>query len=152
MKRVATCLIAVFGVACYRYAPAVSAVPSSGNVVRLQLSPTGAQTMSRILGRDAIAVEGRILSADDTSYAMAVTATRRGDDQPQTWAGEHVLVPRAAVQSVQARSLDRKKTFMIAVGDRSFDHAGGGLSRERLRRRETHEGGQQQGSERPNRL
>jgi hypothetical protein len=114
MKRVAICLIAVFGVACYRYAPATSAVPSSARVVRLQLSPTGAQTMSRVLGRDAVVVEGTILSADDTSYAMAVTATRRADNQPQTWAGEHVIVPRSAVQSMQARSLDRKKTLMIA--------------------------------------
>jgi hypothetical protein len=106
-------LIGILFAACYRYTPATSVTPLNGSVVRLQLTETGAQSMSRVLGRNAIAVDGTILSADDTSFAVSVAATRQREEQPLTWAGERVIVPRSAVQSIEARSLDRKKTFMI---------------------------------------
>jgi hypothetical protein len=101
--------------ACYRYTPAASATPSSGDVVRLDLTTAGIGRMSSVLGRDAVAVEGSILAADDTSYTMSVSGTRQRENQSTlSWAGERVVIPRSAVQSVERRSLDKKKTWLVA--------------------------------------
>ena len=111
--RIVICLASLFTIACYRYTP-IDASPIAGSVVRLDLSDAGAQRMAAVLGRNAIGVEGTILSANDTSFLMSVSATRQRDEQPLTWAGERVTVPRTAVQTMEGRSLDKKKTFMIA--------------------------------------
>jgi hypothetical protein len=101
--------------ACYRYSPATSVAPSAGDVVRLDLTAAGMSRLQNILGRDAIAVEGSILSADDSSYVVSVSGTRQRESQATlSWAGERVVIPRAAVQSVERRSLDKKKTWLIA--------------------------------------
>jgi hypothetical protein len=109
------CFTLVLTGACYRYAPPSTATPVSGDVVRLDLTTAGMARMSSVLGRDAVAVEGSILAVDDTSYVMSVTGTRQRENQSTlSWAGERVVLPRNAVQSIERRSLDKKKTWLVA--------------------------------------
>ena len=116
MRSVArACFALVLAGACYRYAPPSTVTPSSGDVVRLDLTTAGVGRMSSVLGRDAVAVEGSILSVDDTSYVMSVSGTRQRENQSaSSWAGERVVIPRSAVQSIERRSLDKKKTWLVA--------------------------------------
>jgi hypothetical protein len=101
--------------ACYRYSPATNVTPSNGDIVRLELSAAGMARLSSVLGRDAVAVEGAILAVDDTSYAMSVSAThQRENHSTVSWAGERIVIPRSAVQSMERRSLDKKKTWLVA--------------------------------------
>jgi hypothetical protein len=106
--------IVVLLAACYRYAPLTDLAPVDGAVVRLDLSDAGTARMGSVLGRNAIAVEGTILSRTDSSFLISVSATRQRDEQPLTWAGERVTVPRDAVQTIEARSLNKKKTLLVA--------------------------------------
>src|SRR5262245_21411197 len=106
--------ILVFLAACYRYTPVTDLVPAEGAVVRLDLSETGTARLGSILGRNATAVEGTVLSRTDTSFLLSVSATRQHNEQPLIWAGEHVTVPREAVQTIEARSLNKKKTLLLA--------------------------------------
>ena len=105
----------VLASACYRYTASSNATPISGDVVRLDLTTAGMERLSRVLGRDAVAVEGSILTVDDTSYVMAVSGTRQRENQSTlSWAGDRVVIPRSAVQSTERRSLDSKKTWLVA--------------------------------------
>ena len=106
--------ILVFLAACYRYTPVTDLAPAEGAVVRLDLSETGTARLGSILGRNATAVEGTILSRTDTSFLISVSATRQRNEQPLTWAGERVSVPREAVQTIETRSLNKKKTLLLA--------------------------------------
>jgi hypothetical protein len=106
--------ILVFLAACYRYTPVTDLAPAEGAVVRLDLSETGTARLGSLLGRNATAVEGTVLSRTDTSFLMSVSATRQHNEQPLTWAGEHVSVPREAVQTIETRSLNKKKTLLLA--------------------------------------
>jgi hypothetical protein len=116
MRSVArVCFALVLAGACYRYTPTSNATPSLGDAVRLDLTTAGIGRMASVLGRDAVAVEGSILAVDDTSYVMAVSGTRQRENQSKvSWAGERVVIPRSAVQSIERRSLDKKKTWLVA--------------------------------------
>jgi hypothetical protein len=46
---------------------------------------------------------------------MSVSGTRQRENQStSSWAGERVVIPRSAVQSIERRSLDKKKTWLVA--------------------------------------
>jgi hypothetical protein len=100
---------------CYRYTPVTDGSAAPGAEVRLALGSTASPELFRVLGDGTEAVEGRVTGASDSGYTLAVSGTRK-QGQPQTigWAGEQVLIPRAAVTGVQRRTLDKKKTFGIA--------------------------------------
>ena len=102
--------------ACYHYAPGETAAIQPGAVVRFDLSPSGASDLSPVLGAGTNAVEGTVLSAADSGYRMSVTGTRKVSTAGVvSWAGEQVTIPRTAVEHVQLRSLDRRRTFGVAI-------------------------------------
>ena len=109
--------------ACYRYVPNTTAPVTTGSELRLVLTPAGSASLVPILGRDTRAVEGRVSNAADSGYVVAVSGTLKpsqGSDGETTmtrttWAGESVGFPRVAVESVELRSLDARKTTFAAV-------------------------------------
>jgi hypothetical protein len=102
-------------VGCYRYTPLGDGLSSAGSEVRLSLGADVSPELARVLGERTVAVDGRVTSASDSELTMEVSGTRKADD-PRTisWTGETVHIPRAAIASVQRRTLDKKKTFGIA--------------------------------------
>ena len=108
--------------ACYRYVPSTTA-PTPGSEVRLNLTPAGSASLVPILGQDTRSVDGRVSSATDNAYVVSVQGTlKRGHGsggEPTmsrvTWAGESVNIPRAALEGVELRSLDSKKTTLVSV-------------------------------------
>jgi hypothetical protein len=113
MRIPAVCLLAVFA-GCYRYTPATNPVPVAGSVVRLELSSSGAERLTPVLGQNTTAVDGTILAANDTAFIVSMAGTQKRDEQSLRWAGERVTIPRNAVQSVATRTLDKKKTLLVA--------------------------------------
>ena len=109
--------------ACYRYVPNTTAPVTAGSELRLVLTPAGSASLVPILGQNTRAVEGRVSSATDSGYVLAVSGTlKRGQGSGgettmtwTTWAGESVRFPRVAVESVELRSLDARKTTFAAV-------------------------------------
>jgi hypothetical protein len=100
---------------CYRYAPMTDGTPGPGAEVRLALGPAASPDLFRVLGERTEAVEGRVTSASDAGYTVAVSGTRKtGETSTTAWVGEQVTIPRAAIAGVQRRTLDKKKTFGIA--------------------------------------
>ena len=107
--------------ACYRYVPSADVPPAPAADVRLELTPAGAAGLAPFLGNATTAVEGRVLSASDSAYRLAVFGTlKAGDGVGATssrivWAGDLVTIPRAAVGGVERRTLDRRRTTLLAV-------------------------------------
>lgn len=109
--------------ACYRYVPNTTAPITAGEELRLMLTPAASASLGPILGSEARAVEGRLSSVRDSGYVIAVSGTlKRGQGaggEPTmsrtTWAGESVAIPRVAVEGVELRSLDARKTGLAVV-------------------------------------
>ena len=109
--------------ACYRYVPNTTAPVTTGSELRLVLTPAGSASLVPILGPDTRAVEGRVSNATDSGFVVAVAGTLKRDQGSggettmtrTTWAGESVRVPRVAIESVELRSLDARKTTFAAV-------------------------------------
>jgi hypothetical protein len=106
---------------CYRYVP-TGGSPTPGTHVRLGLHTPTSPELTRVLGAEVTAVEGRVLRASDTDLTLAVSATLRpplGSASPAprhtVWAGDHVIIPTAAVSGTELRSLDRKRTTRLAT-------------------------------------
>jgi hypothetical protein len=109
--------LALVATACYRYAAATPAALGSGNPVRVELNASGTTRLAPILGQETVAIEGMIVTTNDTSVVMAVSGTRkRNDPALVTWAGENVAVPRAAIQGVELRLLDKRRTTLVVIG------------------------------------
>jgi hypothetical protein len=102
-------------VGCYRYTPLVGGTPPDGSEVRLSLGQNVSPELYRILGDRTVGVDGRITRTSDSAFTVEVSGTRKADD-PRTigWSGEAVTIPRAAIASLQRRTLDKKRTFGIA--------------------------------------
>ena len=104
--------------ACYRYTPSSDNAPVAGTHVRLALNPATVPTLRRTLGEDAMGVVGRATSASDSAVTLAVAATLKrgvGAQSRIVWAGESVAIPRAAITSIELRSLDKKRTTRAAA-------------------------------------
>jgi hypothetical protein len=98
---------------CYRYQPIEGASPALGTEVRVRLTDAGAITLAPLVGNRIETVDGRISSVGDTAVTLAVTNTtdRLGVDVP--WKGEEVTFPRATVASLERKSLDRGKSYLV---------------------------------------
>jgi hypothetical protein len=104
---------------CYRYQPIEAASPALGTEVRVRLTDAGAVSLAPLVGNRIETIDGRISSVADTAVTLSVTGTtdRLGVDVP--WKGEQVTFPRAAVASLERKSLDRGKSYLaggIAAG------------------------------------
>jgi hypothetical protein len=102
--------------ACYRYVPVTEASLEVGGAYRAHLTPEGSQQVAPLLGMDVMHLDGRILSVQDTSYLVSMSATvKREDPRPIVWTGERLTIPRAAVNRLELRQLDRPRTIRAAV-------------------------------------
>jgi hypothetical protein len=97
--------------ACYRYEPIAVPTPAVGGEFRSYLTPAGTETLATTLGRDVGTVDGRLLSEDPSQFRFAVTRTQTREARLTSWSGEAISLPRASVARMEAKVLDRRKTF-----------------------------------------
>jgi hypothetical protein len=104
---------AVTSGACYRYTPIDSSSPALGSDVRLRLTDAGAITMAPLVGNRIEVVDGHISSVADTAVTLSVTQTTDRLGSEVTWKGEQVVFPRTTVASLERRSLDKGKSYLM---------------------------------------
>jgi hypothetical protein len=88
---------------CYYYRPVPTLTPPPGAYVAVTLTDSGTDHFWRYLGPDVGTVRGRVLVADDTSYAVGVEAVELRHGTTLDWKGERVVLPRSYVVVVQGR-------------------------------------------------
>jgi hypothetical protein len=119
VSAIRTCAAAVMAAsavtsgACYRYTPIDSSSPALGSDVRLRLTDAGAITMAPLVGNRIEVVDGHISSVADTSVTLSVTQTTDRLGAEVTWKGEPVVFPRTTVASLERRSLDKGKSYLM---------------------------------------
>ena len=98
---------------CYKLTP-VAGTPSAGLEVRLSLSDEGSVRMASQIGPRIAAIDGRVLESRDTAIVLAVQSVVAQGGRSMAWSQERLSVPRSAVASVRTRTLDRKRTWIVA--------------------------------------
>lgn len=100
--------------ACYKLTPIEGGVPEPGREVRLGLSDQGSVQLAPLIGPRIGAIDGRALSSSDSGYVVAVQAVVSQSGRSMRWSMEQLTVPRSAVSSVRGRTLDRKRSWLVA--------------------------------------
>lgn len=106
-------LVLAFG-NCYRFTPIEGGAPARGLEVRIDLSDEGSVRMAPLIGPRISAIDGRVLEPMDTAIVLAVQSVVSQGGRSMSWSQERLAVPRTAVASVRTRTLDRKRTWIVA--------------------------------------
>jgi hypothetical protein len=100
--------------ACYRYTP-ISAVPNGGATdVRVRLTDAGSVALAPWIGSQVETLDGSVVTTADTTVVFAVSETQARNGTSTSWRGERVNIPRTAVAGFERRSLDKRKSWLIA--------------------------------------
>jgi hypothetical protein len=115
MRRVLSVLLAVWTAACYTYTPTqVSAQPAPREQLRIELTPTGTDSLARVLGPGVKTVDGRLIQATPESIELGVTQITMYTGLEQYWKGESVTIPKQYVQGLDTRTFSLGKTGLLA--------------------------------------
>lgn len=114
-RTVAASLLVTCG-ACQVYTPVSLAPTSTGAPVRVTLTDRGAAQLYDLLGTAPHAVEGNVLGLSDSTVTLGVTSLSRATGAEETWAGEHVTIPRDAIATVDRRSTSVWRSALVAAG------------------------------------
>ena len=118
MRRVSVLAASLCVVAgCYDYHPLTTPSPTEGSYVAATLTDAGSADLARYLGPDVFVVRGRYLGtgeggAGGVVVSVASVELKRGNTVP--WAGEAIVLPRAAVASLDVRRLAKGRTALLA--------------------------------------
>lgn len=104
-------LAAVAAAGCYYYQPLTSA-PAPETALSVTLTDSGTDRLWRYLGPDVEALRGRLLSSDDTMYAMSVYAVDLRHGTTLGWKGERVVVNRNLVAALSERRFSLGRTAL----------------------------------------
>jgi hypothetical protein len=115
LRKLSPFLLLALAPGCYSYVPIESGAPPLGSEFRASLTDEGSSRLSTVLGAQVAEVEGRVSSSNDTAYVVAVSATRSRAHVQTFWTGESVTIPRSSVQRIEARTLNRQKTWLIVA-------------------------------------
>ena len=99
---------------CYRFTPIEGTTPAVGKEVRLSLSDEGSVRLAPLIGPRIEAIDGRTVEVTDTAFVVAVEAVLMQGGRSMTWSMEKLSVPRGAVSSIRTRTLDRRKSWIMA--------------------------------------
>jgi hypothetical protein len=98
---------------CYTYTPLVTLTPTEAQVA-LTLTDRGRADAATSLGSGIDRVEGKLLSASDTAYVLAVLRVRDIRGVETKWTGEQATIPRAWVANAYERHISRSRTYLVA--------------------------------------
>lgn len=106
---------AAFG--CYAYAPLDTSMGvQAGEHVAVEISDRGRAELSDRLGSSVLRVEGTLTRSDSVDLEMNVWRVASIGGSTQSWSGESVRFKREYASSVQTRTLNRGKTYLVVGG------------------------------------
>ena len=105
-------LVALSG--CYTYTTLPPSGPKIGEQVRVRISGAEAERLESVVGVRNRAVEGELVGQADSSLALALPLS--GGSAEGTFsqqAQQRIVIPRAEVQGVEVRRLDKLRTSVL---------------------------------------
>ena len=70
--------------------------------------------MAPMIGPRIEAIDGKIVEPGDTAIVLAVQAVVAQTGRSMNWNQERLTVPRSAISSIRTRTLDRKRSWIVA--------------------------------------
>jgi len=99
---------------CYVASP-ITAIPTAGLTVEAELSQSGTERLTAVVGPNAARLDGLVLGATSDSLTLSVREVRLRDGQVLFLQGTTVRLDRAQFTVLRVRTLDRRRTA-IATG------------------------------------
>jgi hypothetical protein len=104
---------AAFG--CYQYAPLeTSTGVQAGEHIAVEITDRGRAELGVRLGSGVLRLEGTLTRADSADIEMNVWRVAQIDGPTARWSGESVRFNRAYASSLQTRTLNRGRTYLMA--------------------------------------
>ncbi|HEY8175124.1 MAG TPA: hypothetical protein VIF32_05515 [Gemmatimonadaceae bacterium] len=113
-----TLMLAAFGVAlaaCYTLQPARATDARVGTRVAFDVNDAGRVALGGSMGPEISQVEGRLISADNAEYDVAVSAVRFLDGGEQVWRGDRVRIKAEFVKSAYERRFSSGRTAALGA-------------------------------------
>ena len=100
---------------CYTYSPLdTSTGVQAGEHVAVEISDRGRSELGGRLGSGVLRLEGTLTRSDSSELEMNVWRVAHIGGPVSRWSGESVRFRRELASSVQARTLNRGKTSLVA--------------------------------------
>lgn len=114
MRRPLSILLAASTVGCYTYTPLhTNAAPATGQQVRVELTQTGSDSLSRVVGPSVQSIDGRLMLSSPEGIELGVTQVKMYSGLEQYWKGEAVTVPKPFIANIDERSFSWGKTGLL---------------------------------------
>jgi hypothetical protein len=107
---------AVIACGCFAYRPADPSGLRTGEAVRVELTPSGAQELTQQVGPRVETLDGRVIVPRDSTLVVAVRQLTRSRGMEEFWTGDSVAVPVRGVSSLAVRRFDRNRTLLAVTG------------------------------------
>lgn len=96
---------------CSRYVELGNTAPVPGGDVRLTLSMRAYEVAYGPIGSAVRLIEGKLVSAGDSTIEIAVTGVTRTTGFDETWSGQQVSVARSNITSIESKRLSVPRTL-----------------------------------------
>jgi hypothetical protein len=101
---------------CFAYRPSDIGAVRSGELVRVAITPRGAEQLTEQVGPRVETLGGRVLRPRDTTLVVSVRELTRSRGAEEFWTGDSVSVSFSGVDAVSVRRFDRNRTFLAVAG------------------------------------
>ena len=99
---------------CYQYAPLeTSTGVQAGEHVAVEISDRGRSELGGRLGPGVLRLEGTLTRSDSAELEISVWRVAHVSGPTSRWSGESVRFRREFASSVQTRTLNRGKTYLV---------------------------------------
>lgn len=109
-------LLVASAVACYTQTPISTYPPPTNTRIAAQVTDSGVVAMANALGPGASDVEGIVLGASNDSLSLQMLRVDHRGGSSVAWNRETVKFPRYALMRTTETKLDKKRSWMAAVG------------------------------------
>ena len=99
---------------CYVTVPIDQPSPATGTNVQVELTDGGSLSLAQYLGPNVTGVDGRLVTANDTSLALSVSEVSLRSGDSQFWKGEQVALPRNAIATIRQKKLSMWRSGLLA--------------------------------------
>ena len=100
---------------CYQYAPLdTSTGVQAGEHIAVEITDRGRAELSDRLGSGVLRLEGTLTRTDSVDLVMNVWRIAHFSGPTSRWSGESIRLRREYASSVQTRTLNRGKTYLVA--------------------------------------
>jgi len=114
-RKLCVVIVVPAALGCYQYAPLDTATGvQAGEHIAVEITDRGRLELSDRLGSGVMRLEGTLTRSDSADLVMNVWRVAQIRGPSSRWSGESISLKREYASSVQARTLNRGKTYLVA--------------------------------------